>query len=414
VKRILCITSNFPRWEGDSTTPFVLHLAQDLTALGWELEVLAPHAPGAALQGRQDGIAVERFRYLWPERAQSVCYGGGALVNLRRSPLNRLKLPALVAAELAAVSARVRSRPYDLVHSHWILPQGLAGLLATRKRPIPHVVTAHGSDVFALKGALTTRLKRAVLANADAVTVNSSFTEAGVRRIAPSIRRLESIPMGVDTRPLTSTQRQRATELRAAHRVGAGPLVLFLGRLVEEKGVADLLAALAMLGEQLPDTRALVVGEGQDRAALERLSADLGLAARVHFAGWAEPAEVPAYLAAADCLVGPSRRARDGTEEAQGLVYAEAMAAGTPVIATGIGGIPDTVIDGETGLLVPERAPAEIAAAVRRLSTDRGLALRLASRAGDRVRLHFSRRASAAAFSRLFESLIEGAGRQDA
>ena len=78
--RILCLTSNFPRWEGDSTTPFVLHLAQDLQALGWRVDVLAPHAPGAAVRETLGGVRVERFRYLWPERLETVCYRGGALI----------------------------------------------------------------------------------------------------------------------------------------------------------------------------------------------------------------------------------------------------------------------------------------------------------------------------------------------
>ena len=71
--RVLFVTSNFPRWNGDTTTPFVLHLAQDLQAVGWAVEVLAPHAPGAARQEVLDGITVHRFRYFWPEAWQSVC-----------------------------------------------------------------------------------------------------------------------------------------------------------------------------------------------------------------------------------------------------------------------------------------------------------------------------------------------------
>ena len=149
--RILCLTSNYPRWEGDSTTPFVLHLAQDLQQLGWQVDVVAPHAAGSAQQESIGGVKVERFRYLWPASAETVCYDGGALINLRKKKSNSLKLPALVLAEWAAVTWRLVWRRYDLLHSHWLLPQGFVGAMSAAPLRIPHVVTVHGGDVFALK-----------------------------------------------------------------------------------------------------------------------------------------------------------------------------------------------------------------------------------------------------------------------
>ena len=277
--RILCVTSSLPRWAGDSSTPFVLHLAQDLQDLGWQVDVLAPHAEGAARTETLGGVSVERFRYLWPARMQTVCYGGGALANLRARPLDKLKVPALVAAEWAAVARRLSTHRYDLLHSHWILPQGFVGMLARRSTRIPHVVTVHGGDIFALRGKMLESLKRRVLRDADAVTVNSSHTEAAVREIAPQVGILARIPMGVSVAPLDSRHAQRVPEIRARHRRGRGPLVIFVGRLVDEKGPADLLAALAQLSSTLPDATALIVGDGPERAALAR---SLAVQARAH------------------------------------------------------------------------------------------------------------------------------------
>ena len=129
--RILCVTSNLPRWAGDSTTPFVLHLAEDLQTLGWEVDLLAPHAPQAAVRETLSGVKVERFRYFWPAAQQSVCYQGGALINLRKQKLNYFKLPGLIGAEFLAVLRRLHDRSYDVVHSHWMLPQGFVGMQAT-------------------------------------------------------------------------------------------------------------------------------------------------------------------------------------------------------------------------------------------------------------------------------------------
>jgi phosphatidyl-myo-inositol dimannoside synthase len=399
--RVLCLTSNLPRWAGDATTPFVLHLAADLTALGWEVEALAPHAEGAATTEVLDGVPVRRFRYLWPPSAQTVCYSGGALVNLRRSPVNRLKLPALVAAEWAAVARRVARGRFDLVHAHWVLPQGLVAVAPPRRVPV--VVTAHGGDVFGLRGRVLARAKRTALEAADAVTANSSFTEAALRRLAPGLGAVARIPMGVSTTP---PDPREVARLRARHRRGEGPLIAFAGRLVEEKGVDDLLWAVARLAEDRPDVSALVLGDGQDRAPLEALATGLGLGHRVTFGGWSPPATVAAALAAADVVAAPSRRAPDGWVEAQGLTVVEAMAVGTPVVATRSGGVGDAVVDGHTGLLVDERSPAALADALRRLAGDDELRARCAA-AGRRLAVdRYSREATASAFSALFEGLV--------
>ena len=172
---ILCIST---RWAGDSTTPFVADLTRSLVDRGWKADVLAPHAPGAARDEELAGIPVHRFRYLRPERAQTVCYQGGALVNLRQNRSNLLKLPALVGAEWATVVRRLRTGAYDAVHAHWVLPQGLVGVLATRTVPV--VVTVHGGDVFALDQGPLRAAKRFAFGRAAAVTVNSSATERAV------------------------------------------------------------------------------------------------------------------------------------------------------------------------------------------------------------------------------------------
>lgn len=404
--RVLCVTSSLPRWRGDASAPFVLHLAHDLRAAGWEVDVLAPHAPGAAVAETMDGVRIERFRYLVPERLQTVCYGGGALINLRKRPLERLKLPALVAAEWAAVARRLATRRYDVLHSHWILPQGFVGALARGRAR--HVVTVHGGDLFALRGRLFAAFKRAALTRADAITVNGAYTEKRVRELVPDAKRVVRIPMGVDVDPPSEAVRRAAEELRVRYRVGSGPLVMFAGRLVDEKGVADLIEAIAEVRADLPDTRALILGDGQDREALEAQARALGLADRVTFVGWIERERLPAWLAAADAFVGPSRQSDDGWVEAQGLVFLEAMAAGLPVIATRTGGIPEIVVHEATGLLVGERAPGEIAAALRRLANEPQLAAALADRGRRHAVEHFSRSASARAFAGLFAQLTAG------
>lgn len=400
---VLLVTSSFPRWPGDATTPFILHLAQDLRALGWNLRVLAPHAPGAARDEVLEGVPVHRFRYFWPESLQTVCYDGGALVKLRANRWNLTRIPFLVVAQWWAILARVLQGRVALVHSHWLLPQGFTATLGAGLLGRPHLATVHGGDVFALRGVLSRACKRFVVRRADAVTVNSSATEAAVNELCRASRALLRIPMGAAV-PETGDPAAIAG-LRARYRRGAGPLLVFVGRLVAEKGVGDLLQAIAHSRAELPDVTGLIVGDGPDRAQFERQAADLGIAGQVVFCGWLPPVEVGRHLRAADIFVGPSRPAPDGWVEAQGLTLVEAMLAGVPVIAAASGGVTDTIRHEQTGLTVFPRAPDEIAAAIRRLVADPALAARLAAAARALALRDYTRATCARRFAALYTLL---------
>jgi glycosyltransferase involved in cell wall biosynthesis len=401
-RRILFVTSNFPRWSGDNTTPFVLDLATDLQSLGWEVDVLAPNAPGAAHSEVLSGVHVERFRYLVPQSAETICYQGGALINLRRTPSNWIKLPALVTAEFFSLLRRLLSGHYALVHSHWVLPQGFVASLAAQMAGVPHIATAHGSDVFDLNGRFLTGFKRYALSRADRVTANSDATATVLKKIGADAARLRRIPMGIRAGSAEPDQTSVATN-RAHFRMGGGPALIFAGRLVREKGLRELIEAVEILTRQLPDVTLTLVGEGPDRSELEALAQNLGVVDRVRFTGWCAPSEIPACLAAADYYVGPSHR------EAQGLSLLEAMAAGIPVIASRVGGIPEIVREGESGLLVAPKAPQDIAEAVLRLVGDSSLRDRLRDGGLAVISDGYSRENSAHRFDALYGEVLSSA-----
>jgi len=391
--RILCVTSNFPRWEGDSTTPFVLRLAQDLCAQGWEVDVLAPHAAGAARREILGEVAVHRFRYAWPERSQTICYGGGALINLRRNKWNYLKLPALVLSETAAVMRQLLSNRYDVLHAHWIVPQGFTCAVAKVFRNIPLIVTAHGSDVFSLKGRFVDPFRRLALRQATAVTVNSRATESAVKDLYPGVTNLLRIPSppaeGEPDDTIVAAIRRRVCP-------SGGPLLLYVGRIVAEKGVGELIESMPQIIQRHPNARLILVGEGQERDDFQRLTQRCGVVDFVHFDGWVDPTQIPSYLHAADVFIGPS------WTEGMGLTFVEAMSAGTPVVATTVGGLADIIRDGETAVAVPTKNPAAIAAAVSRLVSSPSDARQFALAAKDLVSRGYSRQSIASTFSKLF------------
>ncbi len=167
---------------------------------------------------------------------------------------------------------------------------------------------------------------------------------------------------------------------------GAELRVLSVGRLVEKKGFEHGLRGIARAAEELPNLRYDLVGAGPLAEDLKRLARELGVADRVVFHGHLAREQVESIRSAAHVMLVPSVTARDGDQEGIPVVIMEAMASGLPVIASRHSGIPELVVDGETGLLVPEGDAASIAGAIARLSREEGLARRLADRALESVR----------------------------
>jgi phosphatidyl-myo-inositol dimannoside synthase len=399
---VLFLTSNYPRWRDDTTTPFVHDLAVDLSARGWQVRVLAPHAPGAARRESLDGIEVHRFRYLIPSGAQTVCYGGGALVNIRTSRITKAKVPALVSAEWVATT-RSLIDSVDLVHAHWVLPQGFVAA-STPFRGIPRLLTAHGGDVFGLRGGLLDRFAAYALRQADRVTVNSAATERAVREIAGDAVAISRVPFGVDLR--RAARPGLVARIRGTYRRGSGPLLVFVGRVVEEKGVEEVVRAVAAMVPNLPQVTAAIVGNGQHLERVRQLAKDLRVSDRVTTPGWADPADVPSWFAAADVVVAPSKVGRDGWVEGQGLSVIEAMAAGRPVVASATGGIVETIVDGESGLLVTPADPLALAVAVERLVADPQEAERIAKRGRETVLDRFDRSVTADRMHDIYRQLL--------
>jgi glycosyltransferase involved in cell wall biosynthesis len=398
--KILLLASSYPRSRADSASIFLRHFAEKLGARGINVHVLAPSDEngGTTIEGM---VTVHRFQYRPVSLLRGLAYGSGIVANLRRHPWLWFQVPFFFVSMALALRRLIRTEQPNVIHAHWILPQGLIAVLTKYLYKVPVIVTAHGADAFAFRGQLATRLKRFALVKSDAWTVNTRATAAAIG-LAASLPAPDVIPMGVDVEHFS---RGNPTSLRRELPPN-DLLVLFVGRLVEKKGCYSLIEAFSLLRDDLRVRTSLwIVGQGEEYEGLDSCATRLGVRRKVRFWGAVSNHLLPDFYAAADLFVAPSIQAESGDTEGQGVVLLEAFAARRCVLSTRVGGIVDVVTDGATGLLVEPNDPNQLVAAMESLLRDRSLRNRLAENAFQTVNRGYRWEQIAAAFETLYRKI---------
>ena len=373
--RVLHIVTAYPRYPGDPIVPWLTELIRHLQARGVNAEIFTSAYRGGGNR-TYDGVTVHRFRYM-PSRWERLTHEENAADRAGRSPFFALASLAYLAAGMRAIRSLVRRERYDVIHVHWPVPHALFGVAAQGASGAPMVTTYYGAELrLAARSALFTRVLRMGAARSARNVAISRHTAADLARLTGVVA--DVIPYSVAFTPHLDSTRHDDESFT----------VLFVGRLVERKGVAVLLEAWARAG--LPNARLIVVGDGPDRAMLEARAASLGVTSTVEFRGRVSDSELAAAYSAADLFVLPAVLDSRGDTEGLGVVLLEAMAARVPVLASAAGGISDIVVDGESGLLVPPGDVEALAGALQRLAGDAGLRARLAAGGAARVRDQFS------------------------
>lgn len=369
-------------------------------------EILAREAAGediaiASLRGAGDprfhpAVAAVRAPVTWvPE-----VHGAPALwetVRLAHRDLPGVPavLPELLclapgeAAQVLHVARWVVTAGITHLHAHFATLATTVARLASRITGVPYSFTAHAKDIFHTSvdpGALRTKL-----ADAHHVVTVSEFNAGWLReRFGAAAARVHRVYNGLDVAGLPFAE----PRLRNGR-------IAFVGRLVEKKGLPDLLDAVALLRERGRPAPLDVVGGGVLEEALRTQVRVLDLADLVTFHGPLPGDRVQQVIRAASVFAAPCVHAADGDRDGLPTVLLEAMAAGTPCVSTRVTGIPEAVVHGHTGLLVPERDPDALADALGSLLDDPELRVRLAIAARTRLGQRFDRRVQAAELARL-------------
>ena len=332
---LLVLASTYPRWPDDPEPGFVHELCRRLTNR-FDVLAVVPGADGASESEIMDGVQVIRYRYA-PRRWQSLVNDGGIVANLRRHRWKHLLVPGFILGQYFAVRRVLKTHRVDVIHSHWLIPQGMVAKLLGAKYHTPYVVTSHGGDLYGLKAKFFAALKRWVAKSARAMTVVSSAMRDEAIRLGISSDDIPVIPMGVDLfgRFVPDESRQRDKN----H-------LLFVGRLVEKKGLIHLLRAMPKILKVCPDAKLTIVGFGPEESSLRAQADRLGITEKVTFAGALAQQALPDWYRRASVFVAPFIRDTSGDQEGLPVAMMEALACGTPVVVGDVAGV-DELLDSD-------------------------------------------------------------------
>jgi glycosyltransferase involved in cell wall biosynthesis len=401
--KVCILTTSFPRFKGDSAGIFIYHLSRWLVKKGVNIEVIAPHDPGCHFTEKWENIRIRRFPYFYPFQLQRLCYGSGIVKNIKNNLPAILQLPFLCASEFFYSLTVFKKTKPDIIHAHWSLPQGLIGIIAKRIFKIPCVTSIHGSDVYGLRSAFFKALNTMVIRNSDVCTANSMATARIARKVCGN-ENINVLPMGVDTEYFSKTH--DVASLKRKFKI-EGPLILFVGRLIDWKGTAYLIKAIPEILQRFPTAKALMIGSGPQKDELVGLAETLALQEHVIFIDEVPQKELVAFYSMADIFVLPSIVNENGETEGLGVVLLEAMACGLPVIGCNVGGIPDIIRNDVTGLLARQKDPGDLAEKIIQMLSDKVLRNKVIQNGLDLIERKFSWEAISDRFIEVYNNVLK-------
>ncbi|OWV25192.1 glycosyl transferase family 1 [Fibrobacter sp. UWB1] len=392
VQKVLVIGSVYPRFHEDAEVPWLRTSIAHLKKAGLDIQVLAPAYKG--LKSHEiDGVKVNRFRYA-PAKWEFLTHEEGAPSKMANKPwLQLLAIPYIISGFFKCIKICRKFKP-DIIHAHWPFPHAYIALGAAKLFKIPLVLNFHGAELLLIRKKKWVKpLLKFAISQAQAVFANSSFT-------AGKIKALRNVDVEWSPYGTTLEFGNRNSEFgMEPHPINNKFKILFVGRHIERKGIRYLIEAakylpresfeirivgVGDLTEQLKEQAANVIARNASDEAIQGGSA--ALPADIIFTGKLSPEALANEYKTANVFTLPAIVDSKGDTEGLGVVLIEAMELGLPIVASNVGGIPDVVIDGETGILVPEKDPEALASAYKRLAAEPELVKHLL--VGSQKRIH--------------------------
>ncbi len=462
------LTHNYPRYPGDFSGTFVEALCQEFARQQQQVTVWAPFdmtyeerradretgRQGEGERGRrgdkktQDfttrnpqsvipNPSLRLFRYAFPDRLHTLGYMRSMHSDLSLKLSNYFLSPFFFAAGIATLLRDARRLRPDLLHAHWLLPNGFMAAVAARRLGIPLVISVPGSDAqVANANPLFRSMARFAMRQASLLTANSVELRDAVigisgdnvnmgerekgRKGEAIAQKFDLILYGTDPDALKPNlagvdalreswgdggQESPISNLQSQvfPQSTIPTILLCVGRMVYKKGFDTLLRAIAEPALRQRDVLAIMVGNGDQKTEWQAMADQLGISNRLRWVGNVPKTEIGVYYNACDVLINPSvSRPADGLN----VCVLDAMSCGKAVVGSNVAGNPLAIVDGETGLIVPEQDAPALAAALARLVDDSDLRQRLGRAARRRIETELGWPHLARRYLRHFERIV--------
>jgi glycosyltransferase involved in cell wall biosynthesis len=347
--KICYVGSVFPRSNDDTEVPWLRKTVSLLIEQGHEITVFVPSFRGLKSH-TIDGITVKRFRYFFAKWEDVTHDEGGP------NKVHKLHYKIISAFYILSGSIQLailhRKEKFDILHVHWPFPHGFLSTFAMMFHKTKVILNFHGACLLLAQRFPYVRwFLKCFIEKADAVIVNSSFTGKKVTDIYN--RPIHVIPYGTTVIPKT-TERKTVP----------GQHIFCVGRMIERKGFKYLIDAMPQVVKEFPGVTLTLAGGGPVRELLLQQVNNLQLQKNVNLPGKVSAEELERLFSQADMFILPAIVDKNGDTEGLGVVLIEAMTYKMPVIASNVGGIPDVIIPGTSGILVEQKDPSALADAI--------------------------------------------------
>jgi glycosyltransferase involved in cell wall biosynthesis len=379
---ILTLSTSYPRFKGDVVAPFIENISKEIAVAGNHIDLLLPFHPEFK-RANEKGITFHLYRYTSIKKYLIWGYASSMKADVQLKWKAILLAPKVYLTALKAGKKLLNKKKYNLIHAHWLLPNGFIAMKLAKQFGIPFAVSLHGSDITIAERPAFKRMAKSILKRAAWVSACSEDLRIRAIELGCDPEKIETIPYGVDT-ILFQPDASRMSKLRRRLKdnlKGGEKILLAVGRLVEKKGFIYLIEAMGKLFQKRRDILCIIAGDGDLKNQLQRKIYDLGVSKTVLLAGNIKRDELQLYFSGCDILVVPSIKDNKGNVDGLPNVLMEGLSSGRAVIASDIAGIPNVITNGINGLLTEPGNSQQIADAIVKLVDDGPLRRRLGTEA---------------------------------
>ncbi len=373
--KICTLTHTYPRFVNDINAPFVEQLMEYISRKGHDVSVLTAFDPEWRRASDDHTVDLHTYRYIKPDKLHILGYSRTIEGNVRFRKRVMLLSPLLFWASQRAFIKLVKEKKPDILHSHWILPNGYIAARVSRATGVPLLIQTHGSDIFTSeKNALFRLMARTAATNAAYIACPSPDHVTRLGALGIDTSKIGIVPNTVEADFASDITNIETDSLRRKLGIPANhTVVLAMGRMVYVKGFNYLLEGFRAVAKTHPNVTLVLAGGGVIYNDIRAQVESLGLGDRVIMPGAISRNDVPVYFKMANIFVVSSIRHESGAVDGLPVVVPEAMAAGLPVISTNVGGIPLLIRDSYNGIIIQERDPVAIADSIGTLLDNENL-----------------------------------------